>query len=281
MPFLEQQTLYNALNWSLPVINDPNASKYGPYANSTVTITRLDAFLCPSDTPPSWNLSSASQPLPSYRAPGNNYFASLGSSLEFTSRQTGGPPNGPFSYIGEIGRTVGIRSVTDGTSNTIGFGEWKIGDGNSSLVSIPSDIIFVGSLPAGTARNNGTLNMPNPILVANFPAWVQNCATVQTADRTNHTSALGEAWIFDIAGFSFGNLLLAPNPKSPNCDSSTVSSNTEQNPGMWGLSSYHPGGANVVMLDGSVKFIKDSISQTTLWALASIAQGEVISSDSY
>jgi prepilin-type N-terminal cleavage/methylation domain-containing protein/prepilin-type processing-associated H-X9-DG protein len=281
LPFLEQQPLYNALNWALPVINDPMAGGYGPYANSTVTITRLDAFLCPSDTPPSWNLSSASQPLPNYRAPGNNYFASVGSSLEFASRQTGGPPNGPFSYIGEIGKTVGIRSVTDGTSNTIGFGEWKIGDGNSSLVSIPSDVVFIGTLPAGTARNNGTLSMPNPILVASFPAWVQSCAAALNADRTGHTSALGEAWIFDITGVSFGNLLLPPNPKTPNCDSSTVGSNTLQNPGLFGLASYHAGGANVVMLDGSVKFLKDSISQPTLWALASIAQGEVISSDSY
>ena len=42
LPFLEQQPLYNALNWSLTVINDPAPGNgYGPYANSTVTITRL------------------------------------------------------------------------------------------------------------------------------------------------------------------------------------------------------------------------------------------------
>ena len=153
--------------------------------------------------------------MPNYRAPGNNYFASVGSSLEFASRQTSGPPNGPFSYIGEIGMTVGIRDVRDGTSNTIGFGEWRIGDGNSNLISIPSDVVFVGTLPNGTARNNGTLSMPNPILVANFPAWVQSCAAALSTDRTNHTSALGEAWIFDITGVSFGNLLLPPNPPDP------------------------------------------------------------------
>ena len=109
LPFLEQQPLYNALNWSLPVINDPQppGTGYAPYANTTVTITRLTAFICPSDNPPNWNLSSASQPLPNYRAPGNSYFASIGSSLEFASRQTSGPPNGPFSYVGEIGRTAG------------------------------------------------------------------------------------------------------------------------------------------------------------------------------
>ena len=147
LPFLEQQPLYNALNWSLPVINDPQppGTGYAPYANTTVTITRLTAFICPSDNPPNWNLSSASQPLPNYRAPGNSYFASIGSSLEFASRQTSGPPNGPFSYVGEIGRICGIRNVMDGTSNTIGFGEWRIGDGYSSLVSIPSDIIFIGT----------------------------------------------------------------------------------------------------------------------------------------
>jgi prepilin-type N-terminal cleavage/methylation domain-containing protein/prepilin-type processing-associated H-X9-DG protein len=282
LPFLEQQPLYNALNWSLTVINDTAPGNgYGPYANTTVTITRLNAFLCPSDTPPNWNLTSASAPLPNYQAPGNNYFASVGSSLEFASRQTSGPPNGPFSYIGEIGMTVGIRNVRDGTSNTIGFGEWRIGDGNSNFITLPSDVVFIGTLPNGTARNNGTLSMPNPILVANFPTWVQSCVTALSTDRTNHTSALGEAWIFDITGVSFGNLLLPPNPQYPNCDSSTVASNTLQNPGMWGLASHHPGGANVVMLDGSVKFLKDSTNQQTLWALGSIAQGEVISSDSY
>ncbi len=282
LPYIEQQPLYNALNWSLTVINDvAPGNGYGPYANLTVTITRINTFLCPSDTPPNWNLTSASAPLPNYRAPGNNYFASVGSSLEFASRQTSGPPNGPFSYVGEIGRTVGIRDIRDGTSNTIAFGEWRIGDGNSNFITIPNDIVFIGSLPAGTARNNGTLSMPNPTLVASFPAWLQSCATGLTVDRVNHTSALGEAWIFDITGVSFGNVLLPPNPKTPNCDSSTVASNTLQNPGMWGLASHHSGGANVLICDGSVKFLKDSISQPTLWALGSISQGEIVSADAY
>ena len=282
LPFIEQQPLYNALNWSLTVINDvAPGNGYGPYANSTVTITRISTFLCPSDSPPSWNLTSASAPLPNYRAPGNSYFASVGSSLEFASRQTSGPPNGPFSYIGEIGKTVGIRDVLDGTSNTIAFGEWRMGDGNSSQISVPNDIVFTGNLPAGTARNNGTLSMPNPILVASFPAWIQNCSSALKVNRTNHTSAQGEAWMFDITGVTFGNVLLPPNPPTPNCDSSTVASNTLQNPGMWGLSSWHPGGANVLFLDGSVKFIKNSISNATIWSLGSIAQGEVISADAY
>ena len=45
--------------------------------------------------------------------------------------------------------------------------------------------------------------------------------------------------------------------------------------------SYHPGGVNALMADGSVRFIKDTINQITWWSLGSIAGGEVISSDSY
>ncbi len=45
--------------------------------------------------------------------------------------------------------------------------------------------------------------------------------------------------------------------------------------------SLHPGGANFAMADGSVRFIKQSISQPTYHALGTRAGGEVISSDGY
>jgi hypothetical protein len=43
----------------------------------------------------------------------------------------------------------------------------------------------------------------------------------------------------------------------------------------------HPGGATTVSCDGSVDFLKDSMSLNAIPALGSKAQGEVISSDSY
>jgi len=45
--------------------------------------------------------------------------------------------------------------------------------------------------------------------------------------------------------------------------------------------SRHPGGVNVLLGDGSVRFIKDSISLASWKALSSRAGGEVLSSDSY
>jgi prepilin-type N-terminal cleavage/methylation domain-containing protein/prepilin-type processing-associated H-X9-DG protein len=279
LPFLEQQALANALNFTVGVINDGTYN--GAYKNSTVTITRVNAFLCPSDTSPSWLPASAGAPMSNFTAPGNNYFGSLGSTLEFAAQQTGGPPNGPVYYVGSAGGVTGIRDIRDGTGNTIGFGEWKTGDGNNNQISIPNDIVFVGSYPSGTARNNGTLNMPNPTLVAAFPAWVQSCTKAIAADRTNHTSNQGEAWGYCLPGITLGNVLLPPNPKFTDCSVDTVSSNTILNPGMFGLSSYHSGGCNVLMCDGSVKFIKDSTNQQTLWALGSKNQGEVIDANAY
>ena len=45
--------------------------------------------------------------------------------------------------------------------------------------------------------------------------------------------------------------------------------------------SYHPGGVNALFGDGSVHFIKSTVSGVTWRALGSIAGGEVVSSDAY
>jgi prepilin-type processing-associated H-X9-DG protein len=44
---------------------------------------------------------------------------------------------------------------------------------------------------------------------------------------------------------------------------------------------YHPGGVNSLMLDGSVRFTKSSISVPSWRALGTRAGGEVVSADSY
>jgi prepilin-type processing-associated H-X9-DG protein len=49
---------------------------------------------------------------------------------------------------------------------------------------------------------------------------------------------------------------------------------------MVGASSYHSGGVNVLMLDGSVHFAKNSINRATWRAIATYAGGEVFSADS-
>ena len=45
--------------------------------------------------------------------------------------------------------------------------------------------------------------------------------------------------------------------------------------------SNHPGGANFLMGDGSVRFIKSTTALATYWALGTRAGGEIVGSDSY
>jgi prepilin-type processing-associated H-X9-DG protein len=283
---LEQQALYNAANWVVSPMNNTT----GEFISSTVIDTTLSVFICPSTADPTWPIPAGVGLLQngSPNATGNSYFACMGSSLEFDGSQAS-PPNGVIFYEGRLTTatpnttnvsSVGLQSVTDGTSNTICFGEWKIGSGSLNAFTSPSDIIFIGSYPAGTSRTvGGSLNMPNPLLVAGFPAWLSTCASDLTVagKRNAHTHLLGLSWSMGLPGATMGNVLQAPNPNYPNC-----STNSSLGwPGMWGLSSFHPGGANVLFCDGSVHFIKNSASNPTIWALGSRNQGEVVSSDSY
>jgi prepilin-type N-terminal cleavage/methylation domain-containing protein/prepilin-type processing-associated H-X9-DG protein len=70
----------------------------------------------------------------------------------------------------------------------------------------------------------------------------------------------------------------APNSVSPDGSNMPV---TDRGPGKgiagtWGISSSHPGGANVLFVDGSVHFLKDSLSAETLTALITRDGGETV-----
>ena len=276
LQFVEQSTVYNAMNFYYGCFNTTDT--YGCAANSTACGTTLTMFLCPSSTPPSYNINRVGGQ--TYSAPGNSYFASFGSSLEYDANQTTGPPNGIYQHRGAA---IGISNITDGTSNTVAFGEWQIGSGNSGTMTIPSDIIYMGSYPGGITRNTANIIPPLVNLNGNLLAWLSTCrasAAVGSGKRSATQSVqLGESWAFSLTAYTLGNLATPPNPKYPVCLTLGVAS--QQSPGTIGLASRHPGGANVLLSDGSVRFLKDSIDLTALWSLGSRAQGEILSADSF
>jgi prepilin-type processing-associated H-X9-DG protein len=69
---------------------------------------------------------------------------------------------------------------------------------------------------------------------------------------------------------------MTPNKKACYFSGSTASKTYT----MVGASSYHSGGVNTGFLDGSVRFIKESISPNTWWAVSTTAGGEVIDGSS-
>src|SRR5207248_1917765 len=138
--FMEGQSLYSAANFSVAVLN----SAQGVLINQTVLLRKVNTFLCPSDTSPSWN-GSVNPPLTTSPAPGNNYFASAGSTLEYADNQTV-KPNGVFA-LNISGQPRRIADIQDGTRNTLPFGEWRTGRGNLNVVTIPTAPVLPRSFP--------------------------------------------------------------------------------------------------------------------------------------
>ena len=100
LQFAEQGAIFNAMNFSYGCFN--SVDTYGNAANSTASAATLAMFLCPSCTPPTWNINRDTGQ--SFRSPGNSYFASMGSTLEFLATQTGGPAQRPVPVCGRAPR---------------------------------------------------------------------------------------------------------------------------------------------------------------------------------
>ena len=107
LPYLEQPPLYNSCNFSWNIWYGTGAN-----INATVWNTKVNAFLCPSDS----NAGMTSL---------NSYYGSFGTGTNPWSTQTNGifaPENTAYP----------IAAVTDGTSNTIAFVEALVGASTSS-----------------------------------------------------------------------------------------------------------------------------------------------------
>jgi len=284
LSYLEEGTIYNALNFSITSIDVGDGEGL---VQSTATGTRINAFLCPSDS--KYTGMQSSQGI-AYLSPGTNYFASVGSSLNqdgpsmFQNLNIGSaPPNGVFQYDGP---SYGIQDITDGSSNTIAFSEWLVGN-NIAIYSPQRTIVRVGATyPPGASdgTGNGSALLLMPAGGAGLDIWLsQTCAAQGPASVTsgNYLGFRGDVWCEGLFGHTLGNILIGPNPPYPSCDINLNGGDTDGSFGFFGMSSNHPGGANVLMADGSVHFLKNSVSQLTVWALGSRSQGEVISSDSY
>ncbi len=272
LPYMDHSPLYNAINFSVCNISDPLTQRI----NSTVVSVGIGSFLCPSSHPPSGNIHGWDIP-----APGNNYFASVGPSLNLDGFQTEGPPSGAFMWGG---KAIGVRDVRDGLSHTIAFGEWRTGDFNDSMLSIPQDVIPLPRVYPSGAASSYDARMTMPAGASGFQEWLNICAT--SASATNNRSWLGESWCFGFLGQGLGNTLLAPNPPYPNCEivNTNVGGSGQEDfdaPGMYGMSSFHNGGGNVAMCDGSVRFLKSTTHMLTVWKLGSRDQHEVLSSEEY
>ena len=262
--YMEQTAVYNAINFSIdPVVY--GSSCYN--AQTTALYTKINSYLCPSD------------PLAG-RAFNNSYYMSQGAVAQNTPGAPGSPPSPPANGLFCYNYAFGIRDCIDGTSNTIAGSEGICSDNQLTLYRGNGVIGKGTSLPAGSndVYSNRALVMSN----------LAACATgfVAPAAAGTISSNRGVYWGWGAEAMSMFNTVATPNntqyrfnhcrygcggcPKGASDHSDIVAA-----------SSFHSGGVNTLMGDGSVRFIKNSISMPTWWALGTKNAGEVISSDSF
>ena len=273
--------IYNAINFSISAADNLDNG-----IQATAIGTRVNSFLCPSSALPVGTMYCCLgvAPFNQIRYPGNNYWGSVGPTVLPWASASPTPP-GIFSIVGpgDPG-VVRVSNVTDGTSNTIAFGEWKMGDFNSSQLSLQDaiDILQNRWAPSGAGTTRRPAACPRRRLPT-FHAFLRPARAAAPASiaggsnwKTNK-SLLGRDWNQGMFGHTLGTTLLAPNSAYYNCNMESWGGDFDA-PGMYNLSSYHPGGANAAFADGSVRFIKSSTSMNIIWYLGSKAGGEVVSS---
>ena len=116
--------------------------------------------------------------------------------------------------------------------------------------------------------------------------YLQTCTTkfLNPSNLGNISVGHGHDWGIGGMGATLFNTIAPPNSTNypwaacrtdcgGGCDGASMDYSNAQ--------SYHPGGVNALLADGSVRFIKSSVNIYTWWSLGSRAGGEVIDANSY
>jgi prepilin-type N-terminal cleavage/methylation domain-containing protein/prepilin-type processing-associated H-X9-DG protein len=249
LQFLEQSALFNAINFDF---------LSGNGVQNTVATTLVSTFLCPSDGNIPCGTVTFSNGVTGARQMG---YSSYPNNIGTVSNNFFGKFDGPAYMIGQAsyGPTVTYAVVTDGLSNTVIFSEWIRGKNETSSHGLHQ--IYKAAMAVGS----------NPAPLINSLNSCKSATSIMAGYK-------GEIWVNDLTSQGGGySHIMTPNLNA--CEWSDAGGG--ENRTLVGASSYHPGGVNVAMLDGSVRFVKNSVSTTTWWGIATISCGEVIDASSY
>jgi prepilin-type N-terminal cleavage/methylation domain-containing protein/prepilin-type processing-associated H-X9-DG protein len=287
LPFMEQNPMYNAINWSF-------SSRWGPAGDGTppdgytdgnppdnasggsqsivqmtVLCNQISSFLCPSDGNPgssgTYFVTGATGAQKLVGA--SNYPSNIG----LNRRQNGGVANnwklnGP-NYVGSswdsaVNGTINMASFQDGASNTAVFSEWVKG-------------------PAALPGKNGlgmVYYFPNQ---GNTFSFLTDYQFLQSCTNAPVTSA-NQAWGWKGEWWGYGGSMIYSHTLTPNriaCEYTDANTDWRATITSVGASSNHPGGVNVGFMDGSVRFVKSTVNYQAWYAIATPNGGEVVSSD--
>jgi prepilin-type N-terminal cleavage/methylation domain-containing protein/prepilin-type processing-associated H-X9-DG protein len=269
--YLEQTPLYNAANFSQTCCF---SGSQADAMNSTVYLTRISSFLCPSDA------QAGIQNI-------NSYFGSIGTTVAQGFHTVSGIFTLEDPYYHTPCPPIGLNTVFDGASNTIMFGEALVsisGAGNGyrgNGINTGTNTDGFNSSGTGLDVQQKTPQALTDALNACNTFWAQ--CPPGTTNHNGMKEFRGQVWALGERFYTLFNTIIPPNSKSyPWSGCKLGSKGSAPNETQFiNAQSYHPGGANFALTDGSVRFIKDSVNMNVYWALGTRNYGEVVSSDSY
>ena len=239
LPHLEQAALYHAINFADEFSPSPDHLTPSP-ALRTAYGTRVGVFLCPADA---WSTDGRN----SYR--GN---AGVGPSPG-PSDASPDSGNGFFTYNG----VTSTADFADGLSHTAAFSERLRGTGRTAGAVRERDMSDLDSYP--------------DCLIKTADHALKCCLA---AGRTAFPAFVHTGWTWLYAGRMHTTYCHAqePNGRLPDGSSGTFGHG-------WGVTtarSWHRGGVNVVMADGSVRFVSEHIQRPIWRSLGTRDGGELV-----
>lgn len=176
----------------------------------------------------------------------NNYSGNCGVGYDLANQKW----NGVFHPNGSL--PSGFNRVTDGTSSTACFAEWALG-------------------PDFGVRDRSRSVFQTPITstISDHLRFAEVCQNIDVLSAPLNGPSKGENWLQYGYGYTNYNHLLTPN--QPSCTNGTLVLE-----GAWTAGSEHPGGANALLLDGHVRFVRMSIGVPVWRSLGTANGGELI-----
>ncbi len=270
LPYIEGNTSFNALNFNFAEYNDAYGSNYTG-ASQVVAV-----FLCPSAVhSPDGGRDGIDPYDPNSAINGGFGYNDYGPTVYTDISPVGQPGIGatPWTpYRNKLTRANGllkqgktrIAEATDGTSNTIAIAE----DGGRDPRYLSP---YTEGYYDGVNARQAVLSAMNPLdpgpaggytPYRRFWRWAEPDEGYGVSGTPNN----GGKPSYEISPWGQSQPYIA--------QGNNAGANDE-------ISSFHPGGANVVFGDGHVGFLKNSISPVVMRSLVTLNGGEVVSSDAY
>jgi prepilin-type processing-associated H-X9-DG protein len=247
LPYLEQENLQRLFDYNLP---------YNHSANLAGASTRVNTYICPSEVKPRQRVRADGTP-EHYTL---NYACNLGTWMVFNPA-TGATGDGAFG----VNARYRYADLTDGSSNTLGVVEVKSNtpykrNNNAAAklgTGVPASAAAVAALieaPGGDSFNSDS----------GHTEWVdarvhQTGFTTTLPPNTNVQVTINGTVFKDA---DFNNQREGSHPSNI-CYAAVTAR------------SFHAGGVNGLLMDGSVRFFSDSVRLEVWRALGTRAGGEV------